>query len=658
MDHILKEVNALELQVKSIGTVPSRKELEYVYPNEMLKQQLLDLDEINVSDDTRAIRRKRRLISKVGKIIELLDAKVPPLGQEPNEASQSESEREQRDKRLQLQAQQVEKILEFLDSQEFDDAEEVDTEAIDEGKANGVTPVESAPNKSCETTTPETIKKSKAVWHNDFRYKFDKISTAGTWYKDAAKYYPIQKVERSMHRWRAEVRKKGSGKVRNVEDYVKFFETPQGQSLLEYDPDNKRKLSYKIITEVVATKNGEKIFKHLALYDKDTLEEHEDCTVLQDDGTFLSRPKINGITQLFTIMARNYDKCFPCVWFLMSSRTAHAYQSCLKSMKNEIWPKLKPKEVIADFEEAMEIAWGNIYPEAKLTGCYFHFTQAILRNAIAKGAATRRNLKDNPQRHLIIRMVMALALLPSDTIVKTYEAIKKLAQKKFGTYFNAFFTYFEEYWIKRRGVERFCVYGKLDRTNNEQESMHRVLNFLFKHRRPHPWQFIEFHLDVVQGEVQGDADANEKDCNDEVDVVGRRIDFSDIEELLNFDDEDFCKECGQEDDGMAITGPCRIPVDELAEEDIQHNEILNQVRCYQKNSACSVIQRISDTSGRVDSDKSIAECEGEKTTERKKRPVPVHEPVHLASPENVEDIPTKRKRKSVMDGKYIEYDCR
>ncbi|KAJ8671871.1 hypothetical protein QAD02_003130 [Eretmocerus hayati] len=382
MDHILKEVNALELQVKSIGTVPSRKELEYVYPNEMFKQQLLDLDEINVSDDTRAIRRRRSLISKVKKIIELLDAKVPPLRQEPNEPSQSESERDQRDKRLQLQAQQVEKILEYSDSEEFDDAEEVDTEAIDEGEASGVTPVESAPNEPCETTTAETIKKSEAVWHNDFRYKFDETSTAGTWYKDAAKYYTIEKMERDMHRWRAEVRKKGSGKVRNIEDYVKIFETPQGQSLLEYDPENKRKLSYKIITEVVATKNGKKIFKHLALHDKDTLEEHGDCTVLQDDGTFLSRPNINGIAQLFTIMARNYDK-------------------------------------------------------------------AILRNAIAIGAATLRNLKDNPQRHLIIRMVMALALLPSDTILKTYEEIKKLAQKEFGTYSNAFYTYFEEYWMKR-----------------------------------------------------------------------------------------------------------------------------------------------------------------------------------------------------------------
>ncbi|KAJ8672287.1 hypothetical protein QAD02_003546 [Eretmocerus hayati] len=134
MDYILKEVNSLELQVKSIGTVESRKELEYVYSNEMLKQQLLDLNEIDVSDNASVIRRRRRLISKVEKIIELLDAKVPPPGQEPQrsnqEPKQSSSSESERDHRLRLQAQQVEKILEYLHSQEFDLSGEEDAEAM------------------------------------------------------------------------------------------------------------------------------------------------------------------------------------------------------------------------------------------------------------------------------------------------------------------------------------------------------------------------------------------------------------------------------------------------------------------------------------------------------------------------------------------------
>ncbi|KAJ8665907.1 hypothetical protein QAD02_007569 [Eretmocerus hayati] len=359
----------------------------------------------------------------------------------------SQSDQDQEERRQQLIQQQVEKIQGYIKRRNSDNSEE---EVVDEAVGDDSTTPPAEPRTSAtgpnDTGLHKPRKARKAVWHDDFPFKFDKTSGNGTShlecpkagkkslkcpvrlkidaagnrvvtgihnhtppkggeekvkfyaalrkavqttrtdiisiyhevakdYADTAINFPPRVVERSMYRWRAEVQKKGSGKVRNVDDYVKFFETPEGQALLEYDPLNKRKFSYKIISEEVETKKGEQIFKHLALYDDQTLEDHEDCTILQDDATFLSRPKVYGVTQLFTIMARNYDKCFPCIWILMSSKTAHAYETCLTAVRDEIWPNLKPEEVIADFEEAMVIAWKKVYPDVKLTGCYFHFTQ-------------------------------------------------------------------------------------------------------------------------------------------------------------------------------------------------------------------------------------------------------------------------------------------
>ncbi|KAJ8684997.1 hypothetical protein QAD02_020790 [Eretmocerus hayati] len=362
-----------------------------------------------------------------------------------------------------------------------------------------------------------------------------------------------------------------------------------------------------IITEVLETKGEKKNFKHLALYDEKTLEEHENCTILQDDATFLSRPKVHGITQLFTIMARNDGKCFPCIWILMSSRKAHAYEACLKEMKENIWPKMKPVEVIADFEEAMEIAWQNMYPDAKLTGCYFHFTQALLRNAIKKGAASRRNLQDNPERHLILRMVMALALLPVDGIPETYKAIKALARKKHGTHFDKFFEYFDEYWIKRRGPERFSVYDKLDKTNNEQESMHKILNFLFKNRRPHPWRFIGqneeeeaagekeeddeeceydqdyefesndietdygFHKNGDPRDIEGDHSSASLMIENEENVISLCINIQDMEDIFDLDHEDTRSEASIEH--QESLAPWRIPLEGLLEGDGQGHQV-------------------------------------------------------------------------------------
>ncbi|KAJ8677098.1 hypothetical protein QAD02_012885 [Eretmocerus hayati] len=439
MDHILKYVSSLEQLVTSCKA-KSRNELEYVFPKEALNEVLSELDKINVRGIDSARKRNKRLTDKVNKIIDLLNSKVPsvlppaaqpqPSLQEQREDSQPVSEKAQEQRQSELAQQQVEKIRDIM-RMKFgnigDKASVMQSEVNDASSAEPGVNVGPVPGIG----SPGLIQKSCRKWHEDYLYKFDKKTGSGTSHTDVAIRFPLEKVERQMQRWRSKVRTRGRGEVRTIDDYVKFFETPEGQKLLEYDPPNQRKLSYKVITETVQTKKGEKVFKHLALYDERTLEEHEKCEVLQDDATFLARPKVHGVTQLFTIMAPEYDK-------------------------------------------------------------------ALLRNAIKKGCATHRNLQDDPERHLIIRMLMALALLPSDVIKKTYEEIKDLAQQKHGKYFDPLFQYLEDYWFKRRGVERFSVFKKLDKTNNEQESMHKVLNFLFKHRQPYPWQFVDVFIEILK----------------------------------------------------------------------------------------------------------------------------------------------------------------
>ncbi|KAJ8685970.1 hypothetical protein QAD02_021763 [Eretmocerus hayati] len=90
----------------------------------------------------------------------------------------------------------------------------------------------------------------------------------------------------------------------------------------------------------------------------------------------------------------------------------------------------------------------------------------------------------------------------------------------------------------RRGVERFCVFKKLDKTNNEQESMHKILNFLSKHRQPYPRQFIVFDGDD-DGENEEQSSGGVKVAGDEENVISTvinlRIDIEDIEKLFDAD---------------------------------------------------------------------------------------------------------------------------
>lgn len=72
-----------------------------------------------------------------------------------------------------------------------------------------------------------------------------------------------------------------------------------------------------------------------------------------------------------------------------------------------------------------------------------------MENSVNKDAATKQNLKNNPDKHLVVRQTMALALLPADQISPTFEIIKKEARENYGDFFDFYFKYYEDYWLKR-----------------------------------------------------------------------------------------------------------------------------------------------------------------------------------------------------------------
>ncbi|KAJ8685144.1 hypothetical protein QAD02_020937 [Eretmocerus hayati] len=310
-------------------------------------------------------------------------------------------------------------------------------------------------------------------------------------FRDIAVRFPYKKVKRSMTRWRSAVKNKCSIRIKTIDDYVKFFESEEGQKFLSYDEEDGkiRKFSYKVVEDKL--KN-----RHLILYDEDFLRKNGGAKLLQADSTFLMCANIHQVTQLFTLMARNYDRAFPCIWVLMTSKKTEAYEKVLTEIRDEIWPELDPQEFIADFELAFENAVKKVYKNAVVTGCYSHFCQALMRNAIKKKAALGANLKKDRDRHQILREVMALALLPEELIEPTLDEIEKEAESKYGSYFDEFFKYIREYWMNERGTARFYVYRKIDKTNNEEESYHSVFKIIFKNKKPSGWQFIDEIIDL------------------------------------------------------------------------------------------------------------------------------------------------------------------
>lgn len=124
--------------------------------------------------------------------------------------------------------------------------------------------------------------------------------------------------------------------------------------------------------------------------------------------------------------------------------------------------------------------------------CCFNF-QTLLRQAIAKGAAVIRNAQVQPDKHIVFLEVLSLALLPKEEIEATFQEIEAEARKKFKDFdqiFDSFFRYFETNWLRRRGVDDFCVFEQSIRTNNSEESYHAILIRKMRNVSPTPQRFI------------------------------------------------------------------------------------------------------------------------------------------------------------------------
>lgn len=113
------------------------------------------------------------------------------------------------------------------------------------------------------------------------------------------------------------------------------------------------------------------------------------------DGTFKTRPRHPESNQLLTVMAIQYGivsltifhvyklvsytyiynlQAFPCAFVLMEKRTVAAYNGVFLKLK-DLLPSFKPTLVMTDFETALIKSLNENFPDAKKTGCFFHYCQ-------------------------------------------------------------------------------------------------------------------------------------------------------------------------------------------------------------------------------------------------------------------------------------------
>lgn len=218
------------------------------------------------------------------------------------------------------------------------------------------------------------------------------------------------------------------------------------------------------------------------------------------DGTFKVVPTL--FEQLYTIHGLKDNVAIPLVFALLPNKTEQTYIKLLQEIKNVLPAGAGPRTIMTDFELAMINAVQQELPDTVHRGCFFHFSQCIFRHIQSNGL--QREYEQNPQTALTLKMLPALAFVPTNDVVNAFDHL--CDQNMFPPELRAVVDYFEDTWIgrpQRRGRQRRqplfahtmwnCYDGVRDglpKTNNFIEGWHRGFQMQISADHPSIWKFI------------------------------------------------------------------------------------------------------------------------------------------------------------------------
>ena len=126
---------------------------------------------------------------------------------------------------------------------------------------------------------------------------------------------------------------------------------------------------------VCGTKEGERALIFASDTNLAKLGEH--TKTIMADGTFHTAPKIvkGKLYQILIVYAEYKNHVFPIMKAIMTNKTRSLYDSVFSKLKTMLPEEVKPTVVITDYEPALQGGLAAIFPDAKICGCWFHYSQ-------------------------------------------------------------------------------------------------------------------------------------------------------------------------------------------------------------------------------------------------------------------------------------------
>ena len=191
-------------------------------------------------------------------------------------------------------------------------------------------------------------------------------------------------------------------------------------------------------------------------------------------------------------MGEVQDHLIPLVHILMTKKEQTLYEATFYEIVR-LFPNLSPSHFMMDFERALENSVKKVFLNVKISGCRFHQNQAIYRRVSKLGLT--KVYKENESFHNWVKTLMALVLLPPDSIVPTYGILASepvqmltLCEKH---KLNNLKTYYKKYWLKQVGSQKLSVFGLRRKTNNDLEIYNRWIKIIFQTYHPNFYRYLD-----------------------------------------------------------------------------------------------------------------------------------------------------------------------
>jgi hypothetical protein len=196
----------------------------------------------------------------------------------------------------------------------------------------------------------------------------------------------------------------------------------------------------------------------------DTIEQVSNSKIMYVDASFKIDTFEHFKYHLVTILVWVTDSYYPILFALINKKSQEIYKLIFSYLHGTLAPKLRPEEIVTDYEAALYYALGEVYLESHIGGSVFYYTQNLYKKICSLNLS--RELETNSCFRNIYHMILMLPLLPVNTILDGLSNIElqatEMGQAELA---SPIFEYVKSQWITKVTPDLFCVHRLENRIN-------------------------------------------------------------------------------------------------------------------------------------------------------------------------------------------------